>query len=120
MLKNVQIQMSLELLDRDELEWVLSGLQGLLGGCNVKGITLSAYSESPDCVTDFEELLQLRRQGFKVDGRLYREHIVFAEMIISSIWPPFAHWGKHRWLRETLLDSSGTHEVSNNLPLKIR
>lgn len=114
--KNGQIRMSLELLDRDELEWVISGLRALAakspnGIDDLRSVTLSAESDTPNSVTKFEELLLLRRQGSKVDGRFYREKSVWTGLTISSIWPPFAHWGKHKWLREILLDASHITEL---------
>jgi hypothetical protein len=105
--------MSLELLDRDELEWVISGLRTLAEIPKLRMIVLSARSDTPVSVTEFEDLLQLRRQGSKVDGRLYQEKKVLTGMTITSTWPPFAHWGKHKWIREMLLDASHTTEVSN-------
>ena len=103
--------MSLEILDKDELEWVLSGLPALARISKVKTIVLTARSDGPKTVTEFEDFLQLRRQGSKVDGRLYQEKKVPAGMTVTSAWPPFAHWGKHKWMREMLLERSHTTEV---------
>jgi hypothetical protein len=95
----------LELLDRGELEWIKSALPAL--GKLQRTITLSAHSEKPESVTEFEALLLLKEGGCKVDGRLYYEDdLYYTKLKIDTIWPPFAHWGKHKWLRGMLLDYS--------------
>lgn len=95
------ITISLELLDRDELEWIRSGLPSLVDWKSLKTVTISAHSERPRSVTEFEALLRLRESG-RIDGRQYYEDtwMNFGDLEISTIWPPFAHWGKHRWLRQ--------------------
>jgi hypothetical protein len=115
----VHINVSLELLDRHELEWIISALPAVAGWsknrhreCHQTFImTLFAHSDNPRCIKEFDEFLYLRALGSQMDGRLYRDDIHSAGLDITSIWPPFAHWGKHTWLREMLLDSSNIDEL---------
>ena len=108
------IKIYMTLLDRDELEWMATGLKALaiwsrLG--SLKTITLCAARERPRSVEEFHEELQLMVLGDSVDGRLYREASTWMRMAIYTGWPPFAHWGKQMWLRVMLQDPSRTHEL---------
>jgi hypothetical protein len=108
------IKIYLTLLDRDELEWIGTALQGL--ACwsrngSLKTITLCAARERPRTVEEFHEELQLMVLGDTVDGRLYRESATWTRMVIYTGWPPFSHWGKQMWLRVMLQDPSKTHDL---------
>lgn len=122
-LHDLNISISLELLDRDELEWIISALPAVARWSKLRNqetfqsttITISSYSERPRCVSEFEEFIDLRDSGSKVDGRLYRDNMLCTGLQITSIWPPFAHWGKHKWLREMLLDSSNINNLVKDM-----
>lgn len=106
------IDVAMELLDRDELEWFKSGLPAIKthsrdADARKFAITLHTHSERPRCMQEFEDCVRMRASGKKVDGRLYREEASATGWDITSIWPPFAHWGKQNWLREMLLDNGG-------------
>lgn len=109
-----QLKMCLELLDRDELEWVASAARGLEEWCRVgrlESITLSTDWEKPTGIEEFRDVLNLRKYGECLDGRLYRDTSTWTRMVINTGWPRFSHWGKQRWLKEMLLDSSGLKEL---------
>lgn len=111
-LRKRQLKMSLELLDRDELEWMTRSLPALLDWCKngrLESITLSAIWEKPSSVPEFKEILALRKDGEPMDGRLFLQQPSphHPRLTINTGWPRFSHWGKQRWLREMLLDPSG-------------
>jgi hypothetical protein len=108
------IKICLELLDRDELEWMRASLKALASWSHagrLKSITLVTDSSRPGTVEEFQEALALRESGESVDGRLYLEAPTRTGLFINTGWPRFSHWGKQSWLREMLLDPSGTMEL---------
>jgi hypothetical protein len=110
-----QLKLCLELLDRDELEWMAYSLPALLEWCRdgrLESVTLSATWEKPSSVLEFKEILALRKEGEPLDGRLYlQEPSTWTRMLVNTGWPRFSHWGKQRWLREMLLDPSGIDQL---------
>jgi hypothetical protein len=109
-----QLQIGLELLDRDELEWMLGSLKALPEWCRLgrlESITLAAEWDKPRGIAEFKEVLDLRKYGECLDGRLYQDSRTFTRMVCNTGWPGFSHWGKQRWLREMLLDPSGINEL---------
>ena len=108
------VKVCLELLDRDELEWMSTSLKGLsawLQSGSLKSITLTTDSDRPRTVKEFQEALILREAGETVDGRLYRETPTWTKMFINTGWPRFSHWGKQSWLRKMLQDPTGIEEL---------
>ena len=109
--KRIQhVKICLELLDRDELEWMRASLKALAVWSqtgSLKSITLVTDSDRPRTVEEFQEALVLRESGETVDGRLYRETLTWTMMLLNTGWPRFSHWGKQSWLRAMLLDPSG-------------
>lgn len=112
-----QLNLCLELLDRDELEWMVLSLPALLGWCRagrLEAIVLSATWEKPSSVLEYKEVVALRKEGERLDGRLYlQEPTTWTSMLVNvnTGWPRFSHWGKQRWLREMLLDPNGIDEL---------
>jgi hypothetical protein len=105
-----QLKLCLEVLDRDELEWMAGSLRPVAGWCRIgrlESITLATSWEKPRGVAEFKEILYLRKHGESLDGRLYSESSTWTRMVVNTAWPRFSHWGKQRWLREMLLDPSG-------------
>lgn len=107
------IQIHLELLDKDELEWICSGLKAFAGLERIgslSSISLIAINDRPRTLTEYEEELDLMFSGDSVDGRLFRARPDESgtNLIIHTSWPHFTHWGKQKWLREMLLDRSDT------------
>ncbi|TAQ90948.1 hypothetical protein B7494_g682 [Chlorociboria aeruginascens] len=103
------VSISLELLDVDELDWMCRAVKALgywAREGRLKSIALVAVRERPRNVTEFKDVLDLRSRGESVDGRLYLHSTTSSTMAINTGWPPFSHWGKQRWLKEMLLDSS--------------
>ncbi|XMA07218.1 hypothetical protein WAI453_000009 [Rhynchosporium graminicola] len=108
------LKISLELLDRDELEWFASSVKPLGEWARhgrLEAITIVAEWEKPRDVQEFKEIQNLRRHGEVLDGRLFKESSTWTRMVISTGWPRFCHWGKQKWLKEMLLDPSGIHEL---------
>lgn len=108
------LKISLELLDRDELEWVTSAVNCLVDWCRhgrLESITIVADWDKPRGLSEFYEIQALRKHGKVVDGRLYSDSCTWTRMAIHTGWPRFCHWGKQRWLRAMLLDSSGVQEL---------
>ncbi len=108
------LKVTLELLDRDELEWIASSARALGDWCRygrLESITVVAEWDKPRDVQEFKEIQNLRRYGESLDGRLYRDSSTWTRMIINTGWPRFCHWGKQRWLREMLLDPSGINAL---------
>ena len=109
-----QVRLHLELLDRDELEWMRHSLKPLVDWSStgrLESITLSTNWENPTGIEEFKEVLNLRTYGEVLDGRLYRESSTWTRMTVNTGWPRFTHWGKQRWLKEMLLDSNGIGKV---------
>ena len=113
------IEITLELLDRDELEWMCSGLRALATLSekgSLKSISLIAINDRPRGIKEYEEELDLMCSGDIVDGRLFgggsddKKSLIF-----KTSWPHFSHWGKQRWLREMLLDRSDTTDLLQEL-----
>jgi len=105
-----QLKICMELLDRDELEWMSTSMKALADWCRLgrlDSITITAAWERPRGVEEFKEILNLRKHGESLDGRLYQDSSTWTRMIVNTGWPRFSHWGKQRWLREMLLDPSG-------------
>ncbi|KAH8648943.1 hypothetical protein BGZ60DRAFT_422650 [Tricladium varicosporioides] len=107
------IEIWLELLDRDELEWVLSGLQPLSKLSkpgSLQSISLVAINDRPRNIKEFEEELDLVSSGEEVDGRFWRggREEQGTKLIYKTCWPRFSGWGKQSWYREMLLDRSDT------------
>lgn len=112
------IKISLELLDRDELEWMRASLKALASWSetgSLKTITLVTDSDRPRTVEEFREALMLRESGETVDGRLYMESHTRMRSSVNTGWPRFSHWGKQAWLKEMLLDPSGIEELVKEL-----
>ncbi len=109
-----QLKMSLEILDRDELEWFLKSTPALVEWCQ-KGklatITLATSFSRPNGLNEFREIMNLRKHGESLDGRLYLEKTTWTRMTVTTGWPRFSHWGKQRWLKEMLLDPTGITEL---------
>ena len=109
-----ELQVSLELIDRDELEWMLSGLKAIPDWCRegrLELIILHAEWDKPRGILEFTDILDLRKYGQSMDGRLYRSIGSFMRMVCQTGWPSFTHWGKERWLKQMLLDPSGVNEL---------
>ncbi|KAE8444762.1 hypothetical protein EG329_014222 [Mollisiaceae sp. DMI_Dod_QoI] len=109
-----QLKLCLELMDRDELEWVASSARGLEEWCRVgrlESITLVTVWDKPRGIDEFKEVLNLRKYGECLDGRFYRDSSTWTRMVVNTGWPRFSHWGKQRWLKEMLLDSSGLEQL---------
>jgi hypothetical protein len=104
----------MELLDRDELEWISASMKALGDWCRsgrLESITITTAWERPRGVDEFKEMLSLRKYGESLDGRLYQDSSTWTRMAVNTGWPRFSHWGKQRWLREMLLDPSGIDEL---------
>jgi hypothetical protein len=104
------IQIDLEIMDRDELQWIMYGLRALQDShmrYTVKLITLRTIWERPRDVKEYKEVLNLRKDGHACDGRLVQEHFSQRSLLVNTGWPRFSHWGKQKWLKEMLLDPSG-------------
>ena len=109
-----QVKLHLELLDRDELEWMRDSLKPLADWSymgRLESITLVTMWEKPTGIEEFKEVLNLRKYGESLDGRLYRESNTWTRMTVNTGWPRFTHWGKQRWLKQMLLDPSGISEL---------
>jgi len=107
------IEICLEVLDKDDLEWISSGLKALaqlhrIGA--LKSISLIAINDRPRSIKEYEEELDLMCSGEYVDGRLFGggPDDNGTNLIFKTSWPHFSHWGKQKWLREMLLDRSDT------------
>ncbi|KAF4628683.1 hypothetical protein G7Y89_g9471 [Cudoniella acicularis] len=114
------MEICLELLDRDELEWMCSGLQALSNLSKVgslKSVSLVAINDRPRGIKEYEEELDLMCTGEYVDGRLFGggPDVKGTKLIYKTSWPHFSHWGKQRWLREMLLDRSDTTPLLEQL-----
>jgi len=104
------IQIDLEIMDRDELDWIMYGLRAIQNSHmrhTVKLITLRTIWERPRNVLEYKEVLNLRKDGHPCDGRLVQEHFSQRSLLVNTGWPRFSHWGKQKWLKEMLLDGSG-------------
>jgi hypothetical protein len=109
-----QVNLYLELLDRDELEWMRDSLKPLAGWSylgRLESIRIATVWEKPTGIEEFKEVLNLRKYGESLDGRLYHQSNTWTRMTVNTGWPRFTHWGKQRWLKEMLLDPSGTSEL---------
>jgi hypothetical protein len=109
-----QLKICMELLDRDELEWISTSIKALADWCRLgrlESITITTAWDRPRGVDEFKEILSLRKYGESLDGRLYQDSSTWTRMAVNTGWPRFSHWGKQRWLREMLLDPSGTDEL---------
>ena len=110
-----RIVLHLELLDRDELEWVavsLRALRHLCGAGRLESITLATSWERPRNIHEFGEVLALRKHGELLDGRfVYASLKTATSLILRTGWPPFSHWGKQGGLKSILLDPRGTGEL---------
>jgi hypothetical protein len=109
-----QLKVCMELLDRDELEWISTSMKALGDWCRLgrlESITITTAWERPRGVDEFKEILSLRKYGESLDGRLYQDSSTWTRMAVNTGWPRFSHWGKQRWLREMLLDPSGVDEL---------
>jgi hypothetical protein len=109
-----QLKLCLELLDRDELAWISNSMKALGDWCRLgrlESITITATWDRPRGVDEFKEILNLRKYGESLDGRLYLDSSTWTRMVMNTGWPRFSHWGKQRWLREMLLDPSGIDEL---------
>ncbi|CAG8953139.1 hypothetical protein HYFRA_00003337 [Hymenoscyphus fraxineus] len=111
------IEITLELLDRDELEWMCGGLKAFADLKTLKSITLLAINDRPRGIKEYEEELDLMCSGDLVDGRLFGggPDDAGSSLILKTSWPHFSHWGKQRWLREMLLDRSDTTDLLQKL-----
>jgi hypothetical protein len=112
------VKICLELLDRDELEWMRASLKALAIWSqtgSLKSITLVTDSDRPRTVEEFQEALVLRESGETIDGRLFREAPTWTKMFLNTGWPRFSHWGKQSWLREMLLDPSGIEALVKDI-----
>ncbi|CAG8982174.1 hypothetical protein HYALB_00003610 [Hymenoscyphus albidus] len=111
------IELTLELLDRGELEWMCGGLKAFADPKTLKSITLLAINDRPRGIKEYEEELDLMCSGDLVDGRLFGggPDDAGSSLILKTSWPHFSHWGKQRWLREMLLDRSDTTDLLQKL-----
>jgi hypothetical protein len=95
MRRKEHIEITLELLDRDELEWMCSGLKAiaeLAETGSLKSITLVAINDRPRGLKEYEEALDLMSGGDFVDGRLFGERPdEDARLILQTSWPHFSH-----------------------------
>jgi hypothetical protein len=109
------VTIHLELLDRDELEWMSVSLKALAGwphSGNLRSITLLAVKDGPRTLEEFNEEASMRTFGVLVDGRLYRSSTTCRRnLLINTGWPHFSNWGYRSWLRVMLLDPSGVKEL---------
>lgn len=120
-LRRIQhIEICLELLDKDDLEWIASGLKALarlprIGA--LRSISLIAINDRPRSIKEYEEELDLMCSGEYVDGRLFGggSDDNGNNLIFKTSWPHFSHWGKQKWLREMLMDRSDTTTVLKEL-----
>lgn len=110
------IEICLELLDKDDLEWVFSGLKALsnlhrLG--SLKSISLVAINDRPRSMKEYEEDLDLMCSGEYVDGRLFGggPDASGRNLEFKTGWPRWSNWGKQNWLKEMLLDRSDTSSL---------
>lgn len=106
------LAIDLEVLDRDELEWVASGLSYLHDFPRMEDITLQSAWESPRDLREFKAVMQLRNGKERLDGRLFRiaRSTPFSVNYMTG-WPPFSSWGKQRWAKRMLSDSVGLDKV---------
>lgn len=111
------IEITLELLDRDELEWMCRGLKPFADLNTLKSIALLAINDRPRGMKEYEEELDLMCSGDLVDGRLFGggPDDAGTSLIFKTSWPHFSHWGKQRWLKEMLLDRSNTADLLHQL-----
>lgn len=106
------LRISLELLDRDELEWVASAAKALGDWCRhgrLESITIIAEWDKPRNLQEFKDIQNLRRYGEVLDGRLYKDSSTWTRMLVNTGWPRFCNWGKQKWFREMLMDLSGVN-----------
>ncbi|KAH8596306.1 hypothetical protein B0O99DRAFT_510041 [Bisporella sp. PMI_857] len=113
------IRMSLELLDRDELEWADGGVKAFASWPDLRTITFTANWERPRNVAEFHQELDLRR-GRIYDGRLYNPDMRPSDTLrIMTGWPRFCHWGKHNWLQVMLLDAGRVDDILQDMHNKV-
>jgi len=106
------VTIDLEMLDRDELEWITSGLRPLQHSPNLECITLQSVWEIPRDLGEFRKTVELQNSRECNDGRLFRMfRSTSSERHYTSGWPRFSHWGKQKWLRRMLQDPSGIDEL---------
>lgn len=111
-----ELRINLELLDGDELDWIMRSMRAFATEkCRKHSpdrIRLIAVPDRPRTLQEFKEFLKLTKYGEKVDGRLYSQTMVGesgcegAILCINTGWPRFSSWAKQRWLRQMLLDST--------------
>lgn len=104
------VRIDLEIMDRDELQWIARGLKFLsapLYTGTLQSVTLRTIWEKPRDVKEYKEVLMLRKYGELVDGRLFQEFYSHKTLTINTGWPRFSHWGKQKWLKQMLLDPTG-------------
>ena len=110
------VTFDLEVLDRDELEWVSSGLIIMQNCPRLEDITLQASWDSPRDLHEFRKTVELRKCHDLVDGRLFQgtwnRHL---NTHYETAWPRFSHWGKQRWVKRMLSDPSGIDQLLQGL-----
>ncbi|KAI9048366.1 hypothetical protein LZ554_007202 [Drepanopeziza brunnea f. sp. 'monogermtubi'] len=108
------LRLTLELLDRDELEWIASSAKALGDWARhgrLESITIVAEWDKPRDLQEFKEIQNMRKYGEVLDGRLYKDSSTWTRMAVNTGWPRFCNWGKQRWFREMLMDPGGINEL---------
>ncbi|KAH8820833.1 hypothetical protein F5884DRAFT_765385 [Xylogone sp. PMI_703] len=120
-----ELNIQLELLDRDELDWVSRSISIFASeksrhACPER-IRLIAVADRPSTLQEFKDFMTLTKCGESLDGRLCRELIQRIDgykgwiWSFNTGWPRFSSWGKQRWLRQMLLDSTNCETLVKEL-----
>ena len=119
------ITIQLEVLDRDELEWMsksLKALVDLVSHGSLESIRLMTTRHKKLRAARYDDLSNLRKKGQIMDGRWYRAASISGHdslpgktFMINTGWPRFSLSGNQNWLRGMLLDSSQIHEILGDI-----
>lgn len=116
----LHLNIQLEVLDWDELEWVERSLAAAARSGSLEklhGITIKANKERPQTIEEYEDFKDLRENGETIDGRLFKQHPGFSvkqrycTWMINTSWPPMSTWAKRKWLAEMLIDTANSGEL---------